>query len=266
VALNAALKRLARRRSLSLCYHGLGESTAAMDPHFLMVHPDRFCRQVEMLRDAGFRFVTVAQLASSLPPAPGQVALSFDDGMEDNYSVLLPILREYGIPATIYVTTGLLGKRNPWVEADIRFMNEDELREVAAEGIEIGAHTVTHPDMATLSVEECLREVQQSKDVLEQIIKQPVTTFAYPFCSYAHEALEAVARADMAAAVTCNNRGGWTRFEMQRTMITGKDGVTSFALKALGAYEPLFHSPPGKALRVSTRAARAGVRALRERS
>ena len=266
----AALKPLARSRSISLCYHGLGHSTAAGDPHFLMVRPDRFRAQVELLLGAGFRFVTVAELAARMPqgggpPPPGLAALSFDDGMEDNHSVLLPILREYGIPATIYVTTGFLGGPNPWMDApEVRYMNADEIRAVAAAGVEIGAHTVTHPDLAELSEADCLREMTESRDVLADITGDPVTTFAYPFCSYGPAALAAVRKAGFAAAVTCHRRGGWTQYEMQRVMITGKDGLPSFVAKTVGVYESLFHSAAGRGLRTATRGARARARSWLE--
>jgi peptidoglycan/xylan/chitin deacetylase (PgdA/CDA1 family) len=87
---------------------------AAYDPENLCVAPRRFRAQVELLLAAGFEFLTVAELTSRMnggPPPPGLAALSFDDGMENNVSVLLPLLREYGLPATVYVATGLIGQR-----------------------------------------------------------------------------------------------------------------------------------------------------------
>jgi peptidoglycan/xylan/chitin deacetylase (PgdA/CDA1 family) len=268
-----ALAALRSRRSLALCYHGVGEATAEDDPHFLLVRPERFRAQLELLLEAGFRFVTVAELAAQMPPGggpppPGLVSLSFDDGMEDNHSVLLPLLRDYGVTATIYVATGLLGQSNPWIDprAGARFMTEDELRTVAAAGLEIGAHTVTHPDLSQLGVEECLDEMQRSRADLEAITGGAVTTFAYPFCRYGPAAVEAARRAGFAAAVTCECYGGWRPLELRRVMITGRDGMPSFMLKATGAYDPLFRSPPVRALRAGTRGLRARVRAARERS
>jgi hypothetical protein len=160
----------------------------------------------------------------------------------------------------------LFGRPNPWLDpaAGVRFMNEDELRAVAAAGIEIGAHTVNHPDLAEMSRADCLREMTESRDVLEHVTGEPVTSFAYPFCSYGPNALAAAAEAGFTAAVTCHARGGWRPLEMQRTMITGKDGMPSFALKVLGAYERLFHSAPGRAARVATGGLRARVRSARE--
>ena len=269
-AVTTALSRLARRRSVILGYHGVAPAPPGEDPHFLRVPPDRFRRQVESLRDAGFEFATVADLAEraggGAPPA-GLAALSFDDGMEDNHSVLLPILEEYGIPATVYVTTGLIGEANPWMAPDsgARMMTADELRDLAAAGVELGAHTVTHPDLATLGREACLREMTDSRTEIEAISGQAVRTFAYPFCRYGDAAKAAAEEAGFIAAVTCEGRGSWAPYEMKRAMLTGKDGWPSFVLKLADAYQPLFDSPPGRFARVASRAARRRVRELRAR-
>ena len=259
-----ALTPLRMRRSLLLCYHGLGRPGARGDEHWLLVAPDRFRRQVEALLEAGYRFATVREIAAALPaaggaPPPGLVSLSFDDGMRDNHELLLPLLAEYGITATVYVTTGMIGKPNPWLEGE-RMMTEDELRDLAAAGVELGAHTVTHPDLAELPYDECLREMRESREQLEAVASQPVETFAYPFCTYGPAAVAAAHDAGFTAAVTCIGRGGWRRYELARQMITGKDGTASFLMKATGSYQPLFDSAPGRAFRGATRGLRARVR------
>ena len=243
-------------------------SNLGEDPENLRVPPRRFRAQIELLLRAGFEMVTVADLAKRTAggrPPPGLAALSFDDGMEDNHSILLPILREYGIPATIYVTTGLIGQTNPWLApgSGARMMTEGELRELGAAGVELGAHTVTHPDMSLLDHAACLREMVESREALERLTEAAVSTFAYPFCRYGEAALAAAAEAGFLAAVTCEGRGGRSRYELRRAMITGKDGMPSFLLKASEAYQPLFDSRAGKLLRAGTRAARAGLRQRR---
>ena len=262
------LRGLRARRSLILAYHGVAPSDPGEDPHNLRVPPSRFRAQVELLLGAGFEMVTVADLAERAgggTAPPGLAALSFDDGMEDNHSVVLPILREYRIPATVYVTTGLIGQANPWLapESRARMMTEAELRELAAAGVELGAHTVTHPDMSLLDHAACLREMVESREALERLAGAAVSTFAYPFCRYGEAAVAAAADAGFLAAVTCEGRGGWSRYELRRAMITGKDGFPSFLLKASDAYQPLFDSRPGRLLRAATRAARAQVRRRR---
>ncbi len=193
-ALVHALSVVRSRRSVILGYHGVAPSSPAEDPHNLRVSPECFRAQVALLGDAGFRFVTVRELAERMdggPPPPGLVALSFDDGMEDNHSVLLPILKELGIGATVYVTTGLIGQPNPWLaeSSGARMMTEGELCELAGAGIELGAHTVSHPDLSTLDREACLREMVDSREALERLTGAAVSTFAYPFCRYGDAAL-----------------------------------------------------------------------------
>jgi peptidoglycan/xylan/chitin deacetylase (PgdA/CDA1 family) len=147
------MRTLRTRRSAVLCYHGVGPSTTRIDPGFLRVEPAAFRAQLDLLLEAGFEFVTVAEFverAAGGRPPPGLIALSFDDGMDDNHEHVLPILRERGLPATVYVTTGLIGKRNPWMARDsgARMMSAEELGDLVLAGFEVGAHTVTHPDLS----------------------------------------------------------------------------------------------------------------------
>jgi O-antigen biosynthesis protein len=263
---SCALSVLCRQRSVILGYHGLGSSPFHEDPHHLQITPQRFRMQLELLLEAGFEFLTVAELAERTggsTPAPGQAALTFDDGMADNHSVLMPLLREYGLPATVYVTTGLIGKPNPWMTggSDARMMTEEELRELVANGIELGAHTVSHPDLTQLSQSECLREMVESRRHLERVTGTPVKTFAYPHCRYSREAVAAAAAAAFTAAVTCEGRGSWSPLEMKRAMLTGKDGVPTFVLKLYDAYQPVYDNRPGRALRAATRELRRRGRA-----
>ena len=253
-----ALRALRRRRSVVLGYHGVGPSAPGEDPHFLRIPTERFELQVRLLMEAGFEFTTVADLAERAgggKPPPGLVALSFDDGMSDNHAVVLPILRELGIPATVYVTTGLIGQRNPWFSpgSEARMMTVDELRELDAAGIELGAHTVHHADLSQLGEDDCLREMVESRERLQEIVGTPVRTFAYPYCRYGPVALEAAAKAAFEAAVTGEGRGSWSPLEMKRSMITGNDGLPSFVMKLWDLYQPLFESGPGRFFRGATR-------------
>src|SRR5262249_26963787 len=71
-------------------------------------------------------------------------------------------------------------------------MPASQLRPLVAEGWELGAHTMTHPDLSTLDYAACRAEIEQSRTVLEEIGQAPVETFAYPFGRYGPEALDAV--------------------------------------------------------------------------
>jgi peptidoglycan/xylan/chitin deacetylase (PgdA/CDA1 family) len=138
------------------------------------------------------------------------------------------------------------------------------LLDLHAAGVELGAHTVTHPNMEELGYDENLREMTVSRDYLHELTGAPVRTFAYPFCKYNDDAVRAARDAGFEAAVTCQWRGSWDPFQMKRVMITGKDGPPSFALKAWEMYGRLFHSGVGRLARSATRGVRRRVRAARE--
>jgi peptidoglycan/xylan/chitin deacetylase (PgdA/CDA1 family) len=265
------LARLIRaRRSAILLYHGVGPTSTRIDPGFLRVRPEMFREQLGLLLGAGFEIVTVGEFAErcdgSAPP-PGLVALSFDDGMDDNHSVVLPVLREHGLRATVYVTTGLIGRPNPWMapESGARMMTVGELRDLASAGFEIGAHTVSHPDLSRLGFDECLREMRASRDELERALGVEVRTFAYPSCHYGPAAVEAARAAGFTAAVTCQGRGSWGRYELRRSLVSGKDRTAIFLVTLTGHFEPLSASLPGRLARAGTRKPRTMRRALAER-
>jgi peptidoglycan/xylan/chitin deacetylase (PgdA/CDA1 family) len=261
-----ALAKQRRKRSFALCYHGVGETSIRIDPRFLRVSPKRLRAQIEVLRDAGYEFVTLSELVASgpgngSPPRAGLVALTFDDGYADNHDTLLPMLREYAIPATIYITTGLMGRPNPWLAPDsgMRMMTPEEVVACSKAGLEIGAHTLTHPDLSLVGAEGCRREVTGSRDVLRELTDTPVHSFAYPYFHVGPEAVHAVRDAGYASAVTGVGYGDYSPLTYERTAISGKDGLASFTLKLLGRYDPLLDSAP-------LRVARAATRSLRRRS
>lgn len=266
----AAARRLCAARSVIVGGHGVAAVSSRFDPHNLCVAPDRFRAQLELLLDAGFQLLTVSELArraaGGVPP-PGLAALSFDDGMENNVSVLLPVLAEYGVPATVYVTTGLMGRANPWMDprAGARMLTAGEVRVLVDAGVEIGAHSVSHPDLALIGPDACRREVQTSRDVLREVTGQPVATFAYPFCSYGPGPLAAVRAAGFQTAVTGEAHGSWSPLALGRAMITGVDGLPTFLVKLAGVYEAAFHAPPVAGARRLTRRPRLLARRLRER-
>jgi peptidoglycan/xylan/chitin deacetylase (PgdA/CDA1 family) len=260
-----------RRGPLILCYHSVGSSPRADDPEFLRVDPGRFREQLELLLAAGARFTTVAEIADRArirAPVVGLACATFDDGYEDNLTVALPILRELGLSATVYVATGLVGRPSPWMRdgAGVRMLEAGELRELAAAGVEVGGHTVTHPDLTAVDAATCRREVRDGKRELEALAGRPVTSFAYPFFRFDDVARAAVRDAGYASAVTGLGRGSPSDpMLLPRALVGGKDGTASFVARIGGVYDPLFASGPGRAVRAATRPARAAARALLER-
>jgi peptidoglycan/xylan/chitin deacetylase (PgdA/CDA1 family) len=138
--------------------------------------------------------VTVAALARELRdggPPPGLAAISFDDGMRNNYTSALPILQGLGVTATVYVATDFIGGRSPWIGSggDGEMLAESELGELVAAGWEIGAHTLSHADLSVLDYDSCRAEIEQGRDELQRITGVEVETLAYPFGRYGPAAL-----------------------------------------------------------------------------
>jgi peptidoglycan/xylan/chitin deacetylase (PgdA/CDA1 family) len=233
----------------------------------LLVRPSRFRTQIELLVDAGFQFVTVAELArlaAGAEPPPGYAAISFDDGMRNNHSIALPILSSYGIAATVYVTISFIGGVSPWIgpKSDNRMLSEDEIRELARAGWELGAHTITHPDLSALDYDACRREIEKSRTALERIAGTRVETFAYPFGRYGPAAIAAARDSGLLAAVA-TGRGGGGVYELRRAMIGAADPTPIFVLKLADRYEPILRLPPLDLLRRASKRARARVQARR---
>jgi peptidoglycan/xylan/chitin deacetylase (PgdA/CDA1 family) len=251
------LKEVCRRRSVVLGYHGVAESRRRDDLSLLLLAPERFRSQLELLRAAGFRFVTLlelARLADGGTPPPGLAAVTFDDGMRNNHEIALPILQEFDVPATVYVTIGFIGSSSPWIGADGdgAMMDASQLRDLATAGWELGAHTMTHPDLSTMDYEACRQEIEQSRVALEEITGSPVETFAYPFGRYGPEAIAAARDSGLIAAVTTGS-GSWAPYELTRAMMGAADPMPVTLLKLTDRYEPLLRSPP---LRIARRASK----------
>ena len=255
-----ALEQVARRRSVVLGYHGVAKCRRRDDLHFLQVPHARFAMQIDLLRAAGFRFVTMAALARIADggaPPPGYAAVTFDDGFRNNHTTALPILSERGIPATLYVTINFIDGSSPWIGASDEgaMLSQVQLRELVAAGWELGGHTMTHADLSLLDYDGCRQEIEQGVTELERIAGTRVQTFAYPFGRYGQAALQAVSDIGLMAAVTVGS-GSWSRLEMTRAMVGAIDPLPLVLLKLTDHYEPLLRNAPVRGLRKASKRAR----------
>ena len=132
----------------------------------------------------GFRFVGLEDV-SSTGARPGSIAITADDGYESQQAYLGPFLRELGLPWTVFVLAGMLGRRNdwdhPWVSPRDRHLTPDHVRQLAGEGVTIGSHGMTHVNMTALSDAALAEELRGSRDLLQRLSGQPVNSVAYPW-------------------------------------------------------------------------------------
>ena len=250
-----------------LAYHALGEVPRDQDPDGLVVSPDRFRQHVAVLRRRGYEFVKQQEFARRLResggPPPRTASLTFDDGPEDNATLLPSLLEELNVPATLFVNVGLLGQAYRWVapEAGMRVMSEDQLRELAQHPlIEIGSHTSRHASLADADDGTAYAELEGSRIELQELLGAEMLSFAYPDCAYSAGCPRAAERAGYSSAVTCGGRGGWSPFELKRESPSPGDGRLVFELKARGHFHRLRALPPVRVARRASRPLRYGIR------
>ncbi len=127
---------------------------------------------------------------------PGSVALTFDDGATNFLEHAVPVLDRLQLPATMFVVSGRCGQRNGWDSTTrgipvLALMSWNELRGLPP-SIQIGSHTVSHPNLASLPAPDAERELRDSRVEIEDRLGRPVTTLAYPYGAV-NEAVTAMA-------------------------------------------------------------------------
>ena len=164
-----------------LMYHSIGNNR-----EFFTVSEEEFGRQMKYLRDHEFNVVSLIELVgilkNNLPIPEKTIAITFDDGYEDNLLVAQPILSEYNFPATIFVSTAnmgetILGRR----ETELKIVSAEEIKEVDRSGlIDFESHSNYHVKLPSLSDDEISEQLSSSKKILEEILGRAVDMVAYP--------------------------------------------------------------------------------------
>jgi peptidoglycan/xylan/chitin deacetylase (PgdA/CDA1 family) len=215
-----------------LMYHRVDPQLSAHDPITvsLTVMEGTFEAQLQRLQAAGYRSMTLAAVREALdqraPLPERRVVLTFDDGYEDNYTVVFPRLRRYGFAATFFVVTASVGTRD--------HLTVPQIREMAQAGMEIESHGVHHVDFSLLSLDDARRELRQSRKAIEGWTGRSVTFFAYPAGRYSNALVHLLDTLGYRGALT--TRPGFVTLDSQpftlaRIRITHDDTPASFARK-----------------------------------
>ncbi|MBI3620186.1 polysaccharide deacetylase family protein [Candidatus Roizmanbacteria bacterium] len=165
----------------------------------LNITPDLFERQLSTLKYSKYKTYFVKDVPGMLD---GQVQISsrsavltFDDGYEDFYTDVFPLLKKYDMRATLYVINDYVGRRG--------FLTEPQIKELSRSGlVEIGAHTLDHIYLKRAPESLVRTQIFASKKRLEEMIGMPVMTFAYPYGAFNNETTAVVRQASFSAAVS----------------------------------------------------------------
>lgn len=230
-----------------LMYHNVAPPPAGLRVYrSLYVHPKTFRRQLSLLRRVGYVGMSVSDAQPYLQGEKvGRVAvITLDDGYLDNLESALPVLQQFGFTATCYVVSGQLGRYNTWdaERLGVRkpLMSAQQLRVWQAGGMEVGAHTRTHPRLTQCDDQTLRDEIHGSKAELEDATGRAVTQFCYPYGD-ADERVAAAAREAGYATATTTRRGrarvGSDLWQLPRIQVARHHWLGQFAMRALTGYE-----------------------------
>ncbi|MBU2641680.1 MAG: polysaccharide deacetylase family protein [Gammaproteobacteria bacterium] len=265
--LSRALHRQAGQHGpIMLMYHAVQPGKGAPAWPWA-VSMQRFRDQLDFLATEGYATPTMRELVAA--PAKkwaGRTAvITFDDGYVDNLSACEE-LQKRGMRATWFIVSGSVGQAPRWSTngspADGRpagrLLNAAELREMHANGMEIGSHTVSHVRLPDIDDMRLMQELSESKAALEAMIGHPVSSFAYPYGTWDERCAEAVKQAGYTA--TCSTRTGWALrdkdpHQLRRLTIFNTDTLGNFARKLyFGSHDVRWRDIAAYALRHVRRA------------
>jgi len=215
-----------------LMYHYLSVPPEGSDAvrYDLSVSPTQFEEQLRYLREAGYTGISLYDLALALQtgaPLPQKpIIITFDDGYRDTYTGAFPLLRKYGFRATVFLLTGLIDQGHPG------YLTWEEVVEMDAAGMEIGAHGYSHIDLRDRSVDYLVWQILGAKEAIEAHTHKPVHFFCYPSGQYDGLVIKVLQSAQYWGAVSlipgaeqCSGQ----MYELQRIRVRGSDAVQDLA-------------------------------------
>jgi peptidoglycan/xylan/chitin deacetylase (PgdA/CDA1 family) len=240
------LRLINRKKLFIIYYHRVVKKEEVIDKEMekMCIDVDNFDAQMKLIKKC-YHPVSEEEVLAFMKDGridDYAVWITFDDGWKDNYINAFPILMKYGIPATLFVTTGYINKTvNPeYASGGDIFMNWQEIEKAAEMGISIGAHAVSHRVLSDLSDNELEKEIMESKNEIERRLGKCVISFAYPVGKRQHYYLEKCSpilkKNNFRLAV--NTIGGFNApclkgnlFNLRRTGLSYEDTLALFRLK-----------------------------------
>lgn len=185
-----------------ITYHSIDDSGSVIS-----IDGRTFRGHVEWLAKSGVPVVSLAELPG-LPDSADAIALTFDDGFENFAHEAWPLLRDHGFSATLFVVSEHAGGTNAWsvgkppAVPHLPLLGWSDLTRLAAEGVTLGSHTRTHPDLRTLNRQHISDEIQSAAHAIAQRTGIRPTCFAYPYGGFSADVVAATRAVHTLACTT----------------------------------------------------------------
>jgi peptidoglycan/xylan/chitin deacetylase (PgdA/CDA1 family) len=234
-----------------LMYHSISETNEnSLHPYFrTSTPPQMFAAQMRFLHDCGYSVLSLDEAARKFEKlevgAAKSVVITFDDGYQDFHTEAFPVLDRFGFTATVFLPTDYIG------ENVLRFKNRkcltwDQARELQRAGITFGSHTVSHPQLRSVSRPQMAYEVTQSKSMLEDELGRAISSFSYPYAFPEHDSefkrdlrtiLKETGYTHGVSTILGTASNSEDRFFLKRLPISSRDDIRFFSAKLEGAYD-----------------------------
>lgn len=163
-----------------LMYHAVSDDCWGTSE--LFVSPSTLDAQIAMLLDNGYTLITFEDF-DHLDEIEKPVMLTFDDGYDDNYTELFPILQKYQVKATVFMITNDIGKNHK--------LTAEQITEMSGSGlVSIQSHTMSHEFLSSMDEERLQTELTQSKLVLARLTGKESFVLCYPTGMYSDLSLQ----------------------------------------------------------------------------
>jgi len=162
-----------KTRLTILTYHSISNEIEPDET----VTPEEFEKQLQYIKE-NYKVISLEEaveyLQSDIEKIAGSIVITFDDGHSDNYQNAYPLLKKHSFPATIFLISDLINDKGG------KYLSQSQIDEMKSNKISFGSHTISHRVLAGLGKEEVLREIRDSKDILESQLGNKINSFAYP--------------------------------------------------------------------------------------
>lgn len=222
-----------KQHMIILLYHNLEtgidtKKKKGFDYQIYTVNQKKFEGHMSYLKNQSYQTISLSDLIdvfcrkqSILPEK--SIIITLDDGHISNYTLAYPILKKYRFKATFFVTAGWVGLPD--------YLSWKQIREMNDNGMEIGSHALTHPNLTELNPEQIKFELEKSKKILEDKLGKPINFLAIPGSHY-NSKIKRIAR-EVGYLAVCT--GGWKPgyryndlYDLKRLGIKGYISMSDF--------------------------------------
>lgn len=219
-----------------LMYHSISEDKT--DPWAVSI--SSFRSEMEWLKKNNYKVVTLEQACNYLNQnkiPKKTIVITFDDGCIDFLENAAPTLKEFGFSSTLFIPIGVVGGNTYWEppEKQKKVMDWSELKNILDLGHSIGSHGIMHKDLTKLDTEELKKELEESKNTLQEKLKVVVKSFSYPWGKFTERETIEVEKSGYLCAVTVGNKIGnysfTNKFVLNREVMGNKETTKSLSLK-----------------------------------